>query len=623
MDTATIVSGSKNKANNLKFVKRSKGGILGICVGLLSALLASVIVFYGCKKDDIGNNVSLRENKSVVSADPWDGCNAKVHPYSLGNIRDAKDELDLNSPIDPNKILQYVCIFINNDVERDLLNGLMGNVSGNSYSRVVNIPMADPALYQHILTDIWCMGRDTVQHFQYAILPIDTMIPTGLSYVFLDTLYFPNEATEAETENLDLGAQILAGAIEVDSMDVVNYYLNNSQQKGLFSWLKKAVSYIKNVVVGVNPSGYVTMNGSPMWGTTVDVIAWGLPHRATTSSNGYFYINTRIHVGTIVYLSFENSHCNINLWNLETWYNINNITLTALYYVGAKTASNIGGMTINLDNNSHGGFCATITDAVERYRQLAQQMGIGIPPKVYITAIWGRDFSKGEGCAPMANYLMTPTNFVPDFLQPALQITTNLLGPFGKLLPDIIIPAKKGFNAESITATTLHEYTHAAHAHLAGKNFWLNVVAGEISNMIKDKDPYGYKATSAPEVGVAEAWAYSVEYYMMYLLTGNTDRYIDKIENHYTKPTNAISIHYWIPKGLYFDLYDKPNTYLLSNGTFITEQHIMDEVSGISWKDMYHCLAGVNDFKSYKNKIIQQYPAQKTAIDALFNEYSY
>jgi len=387
------------------------------------------------------------------------------------------------------------------------------------------------------------------------------------------------------------------------------------------------------------------MNGSAMWGTTVDVIAWGLPHKATTNSSGYFQINTRIHVGTIVYLSFENSNCNIKLWNLETWYNINNITLTALYYVGARTSNNISGMNIALDNQSHGGFCAVITDGVERYRQRASQMGIGVPPKVYITAIWGKNFKLGSGSAPMAHYMSTTPGFVPNLLQPLLQTGIDLALPFAKLLPDIIIPAQKGFNKNGILATTLHEYTHAAHAHLAGAVFWTKVVAGEILNMINTGDPYGYRSTSGTgpivvipgvpsttpggssvspeEVGVAEAWAECIEYYMMYLITGDA-AYINAIENRYYNSASATALGNWVPSGLYFDLWDlNGSTYGTTTVYEETKYNIMDEVSGISWSSMYYNLFGTYDFSTYKAKLILLYPTQKQQIIDLFDSYSY
>ena len=260
---------------------------------------------------------------------------------------------------------------------------------------------------------------------------------------------------------------------------------------------------------------------------------------------------------------------------------------------------------------------------VERYRQLASQMNIGVPPKVYITAIWGKDFSICSGCAPMAHYMTTTPSFVPNFLQPLLQTTINLALPFAKLLPDIIIPASKGFNKDYILATTLHEYTHAAHAHLAGAGFWTNVLAGEIANMINHGRPYGYRMpaaiASAPEVGVAEAWAECIENYMMYLLTG-ADIYLNHIENHYQNPDHASEISDWVPSGLYFDLWD-------SNGSLPVledpSKNVMDEVDGITWGIMYRNLLGIHNFNAYKNKLILLYPAKRQTIETLFYSYSY
>ena len=606
---------------------------------VVTAMIAAAGGFYACNKFDTNHDGKLMGSISRTSDNPWEDCNATVHPYSLNNIRTAKAELDINGiDIDPNKIFKYVCFLVNNDNERDQLNVLIQQLNFNlgvsDSIKIYNLPLADPSLYTSILFDTCYNGRDTIQNMQYAIIPADLPTPVGNQFpvaqcIFLDSLYFPDEATE---EELDLGAHILAGTIQVDSLEVEEWY---DGQRGLISWLKKAVTFVKNTIVGTYPSGYVKMNNDPMWGTTVDVIAWGLPFRSTTNANGYFYINKSIHVGTVVYLSFNNSNCNINLWNLEHIVNINNITLTARYFIGGKTAANLGGMNINLDNTSLGGMCATIADGVERYRQKAQQIGIGVPTKVSITAIWGKDFSNlGNGSAPMINYLLLNTNanfvnrYVTNFLMPSLKVVQNLMTPFSRLLPDIIIPAKKGFDKDDILATTLHEYTHAAHAHLAGKIFWTNVLTGEINNMINNNgEPYGYKATSAPEVGVAEAWAYDVEYYMMYLLT-NELAYIDNMENRYISPNYKDSLKLWLPRGLYFDLWDVNGTFKYpgTNGKIITDEpqyRIIDEVYGITWNSMYLNLFGTNDFLTYKNKIRQAYPTKVSMINTLFNCYSY
>jgi hypothetical protein len=54
--------------NNLKFVKRWKGGILGVCTCLL-LLAASVGIFYACKKDTISQKDSIKNHKSMAYYD--------------------------------------------------------------------------------------------------------------------------------------------------------------------------------------------------------------------------------------------------------------------------------------------------------------------------------------------------------------------------------------------------------------------------------------------------------------------------------------------------------------------------------------------------------------------------
>jgi hypothetical protein len=67
-DTATRVRGLRNKVNNLKFAKRRKGGMFGVCAGLL-LVLAGVIIFYACRKDASLQSSSIKNHKSMAYYD--------------------------------------------------------------------------------------------------------------------------------------------------------------------------------------------------------------------------------------------------------------------------------------------------------------------------------------------------------------------------------------------------------------------------------------------------------------------------------------------------------------------------------------------------------------------------
>jgi len=455
---------------------------------------------------------------------------------------------------------------------------------------------------------------------QYAILPLNKEMP-NVSYSVLDTLYFPDYETETE---LYFAAHILAGTIKVDSAAVDSLFASDLKLKSAagWGWLKKAVKWVANTIVGYEPSGTVKMDGYPVEGVNVEVIAWGLPWSGQTNSSGYFHISKNIHIWSIVYLRYENSHCNIKLWNLEKWYDLNNIMGTARYYVGDKSASDMRNMTINLDRNSYGGMCATIINAVEKYHKEAASLGIGTPPKVNVAAIWGKSFSNGDGSAPMLNYLSSPVSiasYFGDFLKPIMTLTDDYLNPFSGLIPDVIIPANKQFDYKNITSTTLHELTHAAHAKKAGRAFWAKVVAGELNNMIGYGEPYGRISSSfSGAVGLAEAWANDVENLMMYRLFGDASVYISSyMENWYVK-SNKDAINKWLPNGLFYDLFD-------SNGLYgVYERNITDNVSGISYSTLYSNLGGSTDnLSDYKNRLKNTFSANSSAIEELFNQYGF
>jgi hypothetical protein len=61
MDTATRIRGLRNIVRKLKFIKRFRGGVFGVCTGLLMVMVAGALIFYGCKKE----NTATQDETSV------------------------------------------------------------------------------------------------------------------------------------------------------------------------------------------------------------------------------------------------------------------------------------------------------------------------------------------------------------------------------------------------------------------------------------------------------------------------------------------------------------------------------------------------------------------------------
>lgn len=579
-----------------------------------------VLSLLSCSKDE--SVVTKNEPTSSSNHEQTTGKNmVKVHPYNLDNIMAAQRELGGTLKSANEMTLYKYVTFYPDTIEMKIL-------LQDSTIKLYDIPLANPELYS------WKNNRDlksallgdTTRKQWYAILPLDKIIPNNITYAILDTLYFPDY--EKETD-LYFAAHILAGTIKVDSAAVDSMYATSSNLKAAlgWSWFKKAVNWAKNAIKGYEPDGVVTMNSQPVEGVQVEVIAWGLPYSGQTNALGEFHISKKIHVWSVVYLTFENNHCNLKLWNLEKWYSLNNIMGTARYYVGDKAASDMEDLKIQLDNKSWGGLCATVINAVEKYHRKASELYIGLPPKVNIAIIWGKKYSQGSGSTPMLNWLLnpvSPSEYFGSFLKPLLSLTNEHFNPFASLLPDIILPEESGFDYEKTTSTTLHELTHAAHAWKSGRIFWSRVVTGELNNVRNFKEPYGKRTSEfAGAVGLAEAWANDVENLMMYYWFGKQWKYIDFYMENWFYKSYKDSINDWVPYGLFYDLWDNDGTYGVYEDKWRKEP-ITDNVSGITYSELFSNFGGAEDnLLEYKKRLKSKYPNIATKIETLFNQYGF
>jgi hypothetical protein len=569
-----------------------------------------------CEKG-IQNSQDEDKNTSPTS-DPWTSCSATAHPFSVKNIEEAYAGLGLMKKSAKELTLYKYVRFLPDSAE-------LLTIESDTSIKLYNIPLADPKLYSWKNQLQKSTRAGDALDPQYAIVPLNQVLP-NVNYTILDTLYFPDFDTE---KDLYFAANILAGTIKVDSaaIDTMSESIGQKSTQG-WKWLKKAVKWAKNAVVGYNPSGTLAVDGNLIEGVNVEVLAWGQVYKGKTDASGYFYIDKKIHIYSIVYLCFENDYCNIRLWNFDKLLSIVNAMNTSRYYVCDKSAPDLPNMKINLNRNNYGGFCSTITNAVEKYHKLAINMGIGVPPRVNIVALWGKTSEFGNASTPMINYLMGSSfidYFFDKYLSPNFSLVPSNISVLDKLLPDIIIPETSNFDYEKVTLTMLHELTHAAHAKKVGKAFWLKVMTGEIRNSLAfKKNPYGYRGSEfSGQVGLAEAWANDVSNYMMNTLFNDPNTYIsDNMENWYSK-SNKDALEKWTPKGLFFDLFDFSNQFKDKSG-FIIESRITDNVSGIPYSSMFLNFSGASDdFTFYKSRLKSSFSAKAADIDELFSQYSF
>ncbi|MEJ5266124.1 MAG: hypothetical protein WHT29_12490, partial [Bacteroidales bacterium] len=167
--------------------------------------LVALAIMFGCSKDE-GINPKPEPQKPVVTDnDPWEKCSVRTHPYNIENIMEAQRELG-GALKSAKEMALYKYVSFKPDTSE--LKVLIQDTTIKLY----DLPLADPKLYSwRNQTELKSANEeDTTRKTQYAILPLDKIIPNNVSYTVLDTLYFPDYETETD---LYFAAHILAGTI--------------------------------------------------------------------------------------------------------------------------------------------------------------------------------------------------------------------------------------------------------------------------------------------------------------------------------------------------------------------------------------------------------------------------
>ena len=170
----------------------------------------------------------------------------------------------------------------------------------------------------------------------------------------------------------------------------------------------------------------------------------------------------------------------------------------------------------------------------------------------------------------------------------------SLLGEFTILvklfLPDVLLGLKDHDSYASIYADAVHEFAHASHYMLAGKDFWNAyvrfviksfVTSGFVTYGIGTEENHGYC-----EVG--EMWAYFLQTVLY------RERYGDK-------DVPAFGLNFWFHPQIFLQLEDR----------------------GLSFNRIYQVLGPeVKDREALQKKLTSYYPEYKTAINQTFARYN-
>ena len=186
-----------------------------------------------------------------------------------------------------------------------------------------------------------------------------------------------------------------------------------------------------------------------------------------------------------------------------------------------------------------------------------------------------------------------------------------------------------------------HELTHAAHYNALGNGWYTAFVSNEafeiIQNLSSGYAPYGDGTNiNSPQIALGEGWAYYIGhifadmqynthadcsseqkgadgYGIPFCPDGNNHPHLLVEENF--NPNLSSDPFKWIPKGLFYDLFD------VTNENF----PIVDQVSNYSNQMLFSAFqSSIYTLQDYKAKLIQLNPNnQTTQVTNLFNQYHY
>ena len=170
----------------------------------------------------------------------------------------------------------------------------------------------------------------------------------------------------------------------------------------------------------------------------------------------------------------------------------------------------------------------------------------------------------------------------------------SLLGDFTILvklfLPDVLLGLKDHDGYASIYADAIHEFAHASHYMLAGKNYWNDYVRFIITSFITSGFvTYGVGTEeNHGHCEVGEMWAYFVQTVLY------RERYGDR-------DVPAFGLNFWFHPQIFLQLEDR----------------------GLSFNRVFQVLSSdVTDRETLQKKLTSYYPEYKNAINQAFARYN-
>ena len=386
--------------------------------------------------------------------------------------------------------------------------------------------------------------------------------------------------------------------------------------------LKKPHGYVRYMDNDLNRMEPV--RGMKVWG-----LVGGIPVSAYTDANGYYEINYRFSLGTIMGTLAQNKRVNIRpldthgtpaetALRLIVQFATGSINING--WVGSCTMSS--GKDFSFVDNTQTKFWCQILNAYYFHDQYCAQEGIyNAPDKMVCYAQW-RATGFGSASTPMLGHMNYTAVFAETYLNNLFGSSVNLSVDFPSifnaltgLMPDMTIGATEDaliYYNSRLAQTTFHELGHASQFRQVGLSWYTTLCATELTN--GGNTQYGDGTyQNAGIVSLAESWAqyigtnFAIRRYPSGSMessfpSGTFSQMSTLLENegYYCKN--------FIPYGMYHDLADTTHT-----------GEPWDNVSGITIKQMYNAFGpNVTDICSYQNN----FSANNTVLN-LWSVFTY
>ncbi len=375
--------------------------------------------------------------------------------------------------------------------------------------------------------------------------------------------------------------------------------------------------------------------------------------RTFTDNNGRYNFGKSFRNKVSLFIKFKNPNAIImGLRGARLWQILFPVKIKMGTYRG-----NVDNLVYNVEGNSdvrsrsnRHWAAATMHNKVQEYRDFAAAQFIMNPPdKLRVLCVPG--FSTGS--APMfAKRLFAnlPDLYIRQYIasavgSPVFQ-SIALLAEVLVNRVDLTIgyqAGTSGFRKTSavLSETGYHELTHAGHYAKVGNAWYGNFVSAEINQIIASSgsqfSPYGQATSSdAPIIALGESWAYHMGHFLTAARYGGQSPQFNEQGNTYLNgnpvpdlnsnlnlledfdPINrrVIDPFWWIPQGLYYDMFDVRNE---------TGTPIIDGVSNYNNQQFFNALDNdISNLPAFRGRLLNENGnSQNIQVTNLFGQYGY